>query len=308
MIHSNNKEMQAGDDDDNEKSLATRKRPRESSPKQRPDAAPTIEDARECTPGIVFQVMHRTFLLHHVRDVCSTMRNVCVPLQRSRVIIRGAPAMHASAGADAEATLKNAILRNLRSPDARKNEASHLFTWKAKGSRVVTLFKKDYATTIIWDHASDCCFAATPCASLGPGCPTGTAFLAQVVLDRVPGTADGAMQTSESASRPPSSPSSSSSAWIPNILVFDIIQLGENCNFSRGKCPATERYSALRNLNEPSKGVFTSQHIKVQWAGLLPALVHFHANSGQRLSHILEDYIRLGYEDPFDVCIVRCMP
>jgi hypothetical protein len=50
----------------------------------------------------------------------------------------------------------------------------------AAGSRLVTVFKVDEKTTVIWDQASEFAFEAAPCASLGPCCPVGTALLGQV--------------------------------------------------------------------------------------------------------------------------------
>lgn len=259
--------------------------------------------------------MHRTFLLFPVREIPAALSHVCVPIRRSLCCC-----MEEGGAAATQTTTIDALLLSAMPATAYEPR----FTWKARSSRLVTLLKRDHATTVIWDHASDTGFAAAPCVSLGPGCPVGTALLGQVVLDMVVSSSS---SSSESASASPvassrgSGGTNSSSSfdtppaaqqhgshqqqWIPSILVFDIIQLGDACNFSRARCPAMERYSVLLNLNHPSKGIFTSQHLKVQWAGKLHALVEFDAAHRDTMPHIMEDYIRLGDEDPLEILFLR---
>lgn len=294
-------------------------------------------DRRYCCPSSVLEIMHRTFLLFPVREIPAALSHVCVPVRRSCVVVDAQTRAALSSTPSRDEASK--ILSTMMPPTAYEAR----FTWKGKSSRLVTLLKRDHATTVIWDHASDTCFAAAPCVSLGPGCPVGTALLGQVVLDVVvsaaPAGAPAASAESSSSPPPPllassissgsgsgsfdtPPPPSSSSApgtpstpahqqqqqtnqWIPNILVFDIIQLGDACNFSRARCPAMERYSVLLNLNHPSKGVFTSQHLKVQWAGKLHSLMDFDAAHRDTMPHIIDDYIRLGDEDPFEILFLQ---
>ncbi len=251
---------------------------------QTPDAA---NDPRYFCASSVLDIMHRTFLLFPVREIPAALSHVCVPVRRSCIVVDVQTRTSLLSSSSVEAS-------ELLSSMMPKTSCEPRFTWKAKASRLVTLLKRDHATTVIWDHASDTCFAAAPCASLGPGCPVGTALLGQVVLDMV---------AEPSSSTNPGAPATIQ--WIPNILVFDIIQLGDACNFSRARCPAMERYSVLLNLNHPSKGVFTSQHLKVQWAGKLHSLIEFDAEHRDAMPHIMEDYIRLGDEDPFEILFLR---
>lgn len=288
-------------------------------------ATTTTSDPRFCCSSRVLQIMHRTFLLYPVREIPPALLHVCSPIKRRCVVFHE--------DEDGGSTSSNRLDAKAVAAGIPPTVYEARFTWKAKSSRLVTLIKRDPTTTLIWDHASDTCFAAAPCVALGPGCPVGTALLGQVVMDLVQngvppqGPASAATATCAAApvslsstmksttaactrdkskeSDHPAPQQASSSEWIPNILVFDVIQLGDACNFSRAGCPAMQRYSVLLNLNHPSKGIFTSQHLKVQWAGELHSLIDFDTANRAAMPHIIEDYIRLGDQDPFEILFLQ---
>lgn len=214
-------------------------------------------DPRYCPTSALLRSMHRLLLLCPVLGLPHEFEQHCVRVDRTRV----------EDGDD-------------------DDDRESVYTWKAVGSRIVTIMKVAPTTTVIWDQGTGTSFKAHPCCSLGPGCPVGSVFLGQVVMDRV---------------LPPSTHDDSIQDWRINVLVFDILSFGHDRNFVQNPETASVRYALLRDLEDNySKGVFTSQSMKVQWAGKLDALKKFKREEGPKLPHIIDCFVRLGKGTPLE--------
>ena len=171
--------------------------------------------------------------------------------------------------------------------------------------RLVTVIKTGPTTTVLWDHVSNTCFKAAPCCSLGPGCPVGSAFLGQVVMDLVGKSLHGDMDGGGQDEEPDGTKNGD---WRTNVLIFDILRHGMDRNFLVHHHTAQQRYSLLRQLGEDSvQAVFVSRYMKVQWAGRLDALVDFREREGQSLPHIIGCYVQLGRMSPCELGLMHCM-
>lgn len=211
----------------------------------------------------------------------------------------------------------------------RMQEQEHgcMFTWKAKGSVLVTIVKAGPTTTIIWDHGNETCFVAAPCGALGAGCPVGTAFLAQIVMDRNQvdrgtsaydqrqqlmhslslGDSDSAGEEEGTTAAGPPAPRDEGNtySWGPSILLMDVISMGNGKNFLVEQCPAQVRYNLLVDMEDPEKGIIVSQCMRRQWAGNLDALIEFHIEHGESLPHVIDSYMQLGTTCPLDMRFVK---
>ena len=83
-------------------------------------------------------------------------------------------------------------------------------------------------------------FAASPCASLGEDCPTGTAFLGQVVMDRTPspvGTDKKRKRAAEGEEQKTwlEDKEENTAVWRLNLLLFDILKYGVEIDFRTSK-------------------------------------------------------------------------
>jgi hypothetical protein len=99
-----------------------------------------------------------------------------------------------------------------------------------------------------------------------------------------------------------------SNEWRINVLVFDVQTYGSDINFLAEPRPASTRYALLRGISDDyaESCVFSSERMKVQWAGELDALTRFHEHQGQSLPHIIDCYMKLGDTHPacasFEAC------
>jgi hypothetical protein len=94
--------------------------------------------------------------------------------------------------------------------------------------------------------------------------------------------------------------------WKVNILVFDIIAFGKERNFLQEGCTAPQRYEILRCLQDPSRGIIDpASSVKVQWAGQLRALMDFDESNRNSLPHIVDCYMRLGWNTPCKIRLIR---
>jgi hypothetical protein len=177
-----------------------------------------------------------------------------------------------------------------------------LYTWKPLNSIFVTLLKHTDTATAIYVHPSDMYYSSAPLGCLGKGCPTGTALLAQVVLDlndedKPGGGGGGGGGCNESV-------------WNLSVLIFDAIQIGEE-DFVEMKLPPSERYRRLMQLcyndhhQQKRRGeeVLTSPLMRVQWAGEYNALRGFcMGKAGERnLKHITDGIFQYTREHPCKV-------
>jgi hypothetical protein len=145
-----------------------------------------------------------------------------------------------------------------------------LFTWGVHNSRKVTIIKTSDFTTVIYDHITQRAFKATPAGSLGPGCPTGTSLLAQVIMDKVANTKLQARALGFDLPCPP--PGGDEEAyneeWIPNILVFDILSFGYNNVFMDHP---RERYALLQHIAADASHMIVSPYMRVRILTCFPS-------------------------------------
>lgn len=163
-----------------------------------------------------------------------------------------------------------------------------MYAWKGLNSIYVTLMKHDQHATAIYVHPSDMHYNASELGSLGNGCPTGTALLAQVVLDR------SGRQCPEGG------------AWGISVNIFDALQIGAD-DFVQLQLPPTERYRRLRALCTHTPNVLTSPVMKLQWAGEYGALKNFCSGPGSHgnIDHIPDGYFRYTRKHPCKIIVVE---
>jgi len=130
-------------------------------------------DDRYCPPGKLLHAMHRSMLQSPVMGLCNDIRNLCVHTKKTSTEFYGA---------ESNRDVLKHVLRSCSDMDSGTPSRICPYTWKAAGSRLVTLIKSEIHKTIVWDQASEFAYEASSCASLGPGCPIGTALLGQVGL------------------------------------------------------------------------------------------------------------------------------
>ncbi len=231
------------------------------------------------------------------------------------------------------------MLRSMASAE----EGNCLYTWKCLGSSLVTISKVSPTTTVIWQPENKTMFTAVSCAALGPGCPVGTSFLAQIVMDRDPlilqaassfqhhhqlshkesceddddegssgcgaeGGAVGGSQymLSQNSNAPDDELNEEDMfSWNINILIMDVISIGGTVDFTTTPCPAQERYRVLMDLEDPARGVIVSQCVRRQWAGQLDALMNYHKDEASELPHVIDCFYQLGPTNPLELRLVK---
>lgn len=114
-------------------------------------------DPRYASSRAVCMALHKTLLLAPVLGLGCKLGRHCVPVME---IANPVPCGCTGAAVTGE---------------------GELFTWKALNSIFVTIFKQSQDSTAIYVHPSDMHYIASPLGCLGPGCPVGTALLAQVI-------------------------------------------------------------------------------------------------------------------------------
>lgn len=221
-------------------------------------------DERYASQRAVCMAAHRCLLLSPILGVGCKLGRHCVPVLE----IPNHPLMQHK-GEDAE-------------------DGSNLYTWKALNSVYATLLKHSEDSTAIYVHATDMHYHASPLGSLGPGCPLGTALLAQVVLDferQKRGVED---------------------QWGLSILIFDAMQIGRE-DFVQLQMPPTERYARLRKLCVEVPNVLCSPAMKLQWAGQYGALQGFCTGPGseKNLGHITDSFFRYTQQHPCKIVAVE---
>lgn len=128
-----------------------------------------------------------------------------------------------------------------------------LYSWKPKPSCWVTLIKDGIAGTIMYVHSCGEPFYTKEHAHLDARCPSGTAFLAQVIMDEIE-VEDGKKLLS------------------PRIMILDILQHdGKHMFHDLGLLPV-ERY---RFLIENCGAYFPSSYMQIQWAGEKKSALQF---------------------------------
>lgn len=248
------------------------------------------QDPRYCPPMQTRAGIHKTLLLSPVLGVPSDIQGLLVPASKESV-------------------------SSVESFRTQQSSSSSIFTWKARGSVLVTIIKAGPTTTIVWDQSSGTCFIAAPCGALGAGCPVGTAFLAQIVMDRNrvlsqhsprSGSADNNSDEEQGANSLASvlRDDEDMYSWNVSILLMDVISLGRVRNFLAEPCSAHDRYKLLMEVEDPSNGIIVSQCMRRQWAGNLDALMEFHTEHGADLPHVIDCYVQLG-DSPLDMRLVR---
>lgn len=258
-------------------------------------------DRRACPSAHVMRAMHRTMLLCPVIGIPPAMEAM---VDRVTANVEGR---------ECRRELPLTAPSPLQAAEGADGKGSSVYTWKVQGSRLVIIFKSGPTTTIMWDHKTRTAFKASPCASLGPGCPTGSAFLAQVVMDRIevpiPQKDEGETQ-GEKEDAEENEEADKGFGWKLNILVFDILSIADTVYFESEslallgfqcvKRSAQERYMLLRAVHDGISypRTITSDCIHVQWAGDIEGLVQFEAMQGESISHIIQLYLRLGDTDP----------
>ena len=227
--------------------------------------------------------------------------------------------------------------------EVRGEGSPNMYTWKVRGSMQCIVFKLSPTETGIYDTSTNMCYIAAPCCSLGPGCPVGTSFLAQITIDSTPilplqpqqqqyhhsrqshesdldtslhdsGIACGQDDCSSNPAQCLLSQDSNNGIEIgdedsfllsPSVLLMDVISIGHSVNFVHTPCPAKERYNALIEMADPSRGIIVSQVMQRQWVGFLDALITFHTDKGCELPHMIDCYVRLGSTSPMEMMFVK---
>ena len=99
-----------------------------SLPKKHMDASYTPDDPRFCPSWLLLRSMHRLLFLCPVLGLPHEFENHCILVGRTVLLT-----------------------------DHRKEEPGDMFTWKARGSRIVTIMKTAPNTTIFWDQVQQMC-------------------------------------------------------------------------------------------------------------------------------------------------------
>jgi hypothetical protein len=251
-----------------------------------------INDARYCPTERVFGIMQKTLLAFPVMGMKPQYARLCTPLQLNSKILHGKVD---------QADRLDELMMDEREAQCTEGdmEGSLVYTWKAAGSRLVTLIKAGHDQTIVFDHASKACFTASRAASLCSTCPEGTSLLGQVIVDRiVPESASGGSVSAGGDN----DDESQDEEWNARILIFDIISYGNEHNFADNGCKASIRYDMLMSV----KQIFElCNGVKIQWAGQLQALMDFGADNRESMPHIIDGLIQLGIRFPNKARLVR---
>ncbi len=205
---------------------------------------------------------------------------LCTPLQFNSKILQGK--------VDQAACLDELMMEEREAQCTEGGlEGPLVYTWKAAGSRLVTLIKASHDQTIVFDHASKACFTASQAASLCSTCPEGTSLLGQVIVDRIVPESVSAGSVSAGDNKD----ENQNKEWNARILIFYIISYGNDHNFADNGCKASIRYDMLMSVKE----IFEPCNcVKIQWAGQLQALMDFGTDNRESMPHIINCLIQLG--------------
>lgn len=150
-----------------------------------------------------------------------------------------------------------------------------LCSWLAVDAVWVTLFKVGEKNTCMYVHETEAAYVVRELASLHADCPSGTAFIGQIVLDA---TQDGGVR--------------------PMVMVFDILSVGGNPPQSMAALPPVQRYAILREGK--TAAWLSSPGLAIHWAGFRNAATAFCCDPRQtaRVPHKIQSVFQYDCNKP----------
>lgn len=171
--------------------------------------------------------------------------------------------------------IRENVVRYIDAPPGVFGTSNALCSWAASEAVWVTLVKVGRVETCIYFHEMGVGFVATELAALHPDCPSGTAYIAQIVMDHVDG---GCLR--------------------PMVMVLDLLCIGDKKTGCLLERTPMERYTLLRE-NQASAWL-CGAGLAIHWAGFRDAAVAFCTDPEKvaRVPHKIESVVQYSSERP----------